>query len=119
MQDPAELAMLREQTKSYIDYNPSTITLTRNIKVPDGSGGYTTAPTLLAPQVFRVIQQRESAGTESRNVDGEVVDPSLTLLAEWDADVQEGDTFTWRTWTAEVKYVTDMKYELSCELALE
>lgn len=115
----SEINTLRRQTNQYIAFNPTTVVLTREVRTEDGAGGYTTAgSTPLSPQVVRIIQQRESNATERRNRDGEVVRPSLVLLAAWDADVEVDDTFTWNGMRAEVVWVTDMGYEKSCEVAL-
>ena len=119
-----ELSIMRAHTKQYIAYNPDSIVLTREVRTDDGAGGFTTAgSTPLPPQVFRIIQQRESNGAERRNRDGEVVRPSLVLLAEWDADIKRNDTFPWEGQTAEIVWVQALEtaggtYELSCEVAL-
>lgn len=119
----SELDQMRKQTKQYINFNPKTVTLTRPDKASDGAGGTLPAATPLPPQVVRIIQQREGSGTERRNSDGEVVRPSLVLLAEWNADVKEDDFFDWNGMRAEVVYVQKLEtgggtYELSCEVAL-
>ena len=120
----SELNVMRAQTKQYIAFNPDSVVLTREVRTPDGAGGWTTTgSTPLPPQVMRIIQQRESNGTERRNRDGEVVRPALVLLAEWDANIKRNDTFTWEGQTAEIVWVQALEtsggvYELTCEVAL-
>lgn len=120
----SELSVLRQQTATYIAANPDSVVLTREERTSDGAGGWTTTgSTPLPPQVVRIIQQRESNGTERRNRDGEVVRPALVLLAQHDANVQRNDTFDWDGMTAEVVWVQALEsgggvYELSCEVAL-
>lgn len=116
--DATELRVLRRQTTSYIAANPESVSLVREVRLDDGAGGYMEGnPSTIAAQTVRIIQKSESEATERRNRDGEVVRPSVVLLAEWDANVQVGDEFVWEGMRAEVVYISDMKYELVCEVA--
>lgn len=119
MPSEKELAVLRKQTSQYILDNPTDIILQRATKVRDGAGGWrvTRAP-LGSPQTFRIVQAAENEGVERRNSDGEVVRPTLNMLAVYNADLQEGDQFTYHGGTAEVVYITDMRYELVAEVAM-
>ena len=106
------------QTKRFINENPTAVVFTRNVRAPDGAGGYTTTPTDLDPQVVRVVQQRRAVAVERRNSSGEVVTPSITLVCAHDADVRRNDTFTWQDLPAEVVWVTDLGYVKHAEVAI-
>lgn len=91
--DPRELNVMRKQTVLFIKQNPTSITLSRPTRVPNGKGGYTTTPVAQDPQTFRIIPQQRS-GIASRNIDGEKVEPVFVMIGRWDADVNDNDTFT-------------------------
>jgi hypothetical protein len=112
------MAAMKRQTARFINDDPTTIVLQRNMKVEDGAGGYTTAPTDLTPQVVKVSQQRSAQATERRNRSGEVVQPSIYLVMYWDADVQRDDTFVWQGLNCEVVWITDLKYVKHAEVAV-
>lgn len=108
-----------KQTLRFIEENPADITFTRRTKVPDGAGGYTTTDAPLPdPQQVRVVQQPANAQVERRNQAGEVVRPALNIIALPDANIEIADTFTWQGRLVEVVWITDLGYELICEVAL-
>lgn len=120
------LAVMRRQTSHYIADVPTYVVLRRMTKVSDGAGGFTLTPTPQPEQRVRIIRQNESEATERRNRDGEVVRPQLVMLMEWDGNVQLGDQFDYdprgatdpQSHLAEVVWITDMDYELTCEVVL-
>ena len=87
------LRVLIEQTKKFIDENPSDIVLTRAERAADGAGGTTAGtPTPLSAQRVRLVPANPSAGAEVRTVSGEVVNMTYSLIGLPDANVKEGDT---------------------------
>lgn len=109
--------VLKEQTQQFILENPAEIVFTRNTPVSDGMGGFTTDPTPLEPQTVRVIQTVSAQATERRTISGEVTTPDMKVLAEWDADIEVGDTFKWQTMDVEVVWVVVLPYEKTAEVA--
>lgn len=115
---PAQgIGVLTRQTKQFIDQNPTNVVFSRMTKVADGAGGSTTAPTALAPQTVRLVRPQMSESVERRTVGGEVVLPTLVVIAMPTADINRGDTFQYLGLDMEVVWITDMGYELSCEAA--
>lgn len=106
------------QTERFIAENPTDLVLTRNTRASDGAGGFTTSPTPLSSQVVRIVQQRTSAAVERRNISGEVVNPSVTLVCLPSVNVQRGDTFTWQGLSAEVVWRTDLGYVVHAEVVI-
>ena len=120
------LSVMRKQTHAYIMAAPTPVVLRRMTKVDDGAGGFTKTPSNQPEQVVRIIRQDESEATERRNRYGEVVRPQLVMMMEWDGNVQLGDQFDYdprgvedpQAHLAEVVWITDMNYELLCEVAI-
>lgn len=90
--EAGELAVMRRQTEQFIKENPTSISVVRNVRAPNGKGGYTTTPTPQGAQTFRIVPQNR-AGTASRGIDGEKIDPVFVLIGRWDANVGDSDTF--------------------------
>lgn len=111
------LGVLRQQTKQFIDENPTAISLVRGVKVPDGAGGNTFTTVDLLPQTMRLIEQQENSTVERQTVGGKVVRPMLNLFCEYDADIQRGDQFTWQGMTVQVVWITDTGYAKTAEVA--
>lgn len=110
--------VLKEQTKRFIDENPTDIVFTHNARVPDGMGGYTTAPTPVPAQRVRVIQSVSAQATERRTTSGEMVSPDMKILGEWDADIHKDDTFVWNGLNVEVVWVVVLPYEKTAEVVV-
>ena len=118
MASPLELRTNRRQTRAYIKENPTTVTFMRGAATDDGAGGVIYGDREpVDPQVVRIIQQQRAVDTERRNNDGEVTRPNVTVMCEHDADVQEGDQFPWEGVTMEVRWITDLDYELLLEVS--
>lgn len=116
---PGEINVLRRQTEQYIKQNRTDVVLVRHTKVSDGAGGTKSiGDQFQLAQMVRIIQNDETVATERRTVDGESVRPTLNMLCAWDANVQVGDQFEWNGFINEVVYITDMRYELTCEVAV-
>jgi len=91
--DPRELGVNRKNTEQFIKANPTSISLVRPNRTPNGKGGFTDGtPTDIDAQTFRIVPQQR-AGIASRNVDGEKVSPVFVMIGRWDADVTSNDTF--------------------------
>lgn len=110
-------AVERKQTHEFILDNPTELIITRNVKVSDGAGGSTLSPTPLDPQTVRMVPQVRATSVERRTVGGEVVSPDVNMVAEWDADLQVGDTFKYQNLHMEVVWVYDLGYEKMAEVA--
>jgi len=112
-------AVMRDQTKHFIDEDPTDIILTRNVKQEDGAGGYIlTDPALQPVQTFKVTQAVSAQDTERRTVAGEVVIPSIALVCEWDANIEIGDTFNWNDLLVEVVWLVRLPYVVTAEVAV-
>jgi hypothetical protein len=116
--DNSELAVLRRQTAAFIAANPVQITLNRNVRTPNGKGGFTVSPTPQAEQTFRRIPVGQGqTQVSSRNVDGDEVQPKFVLIGYWDANIGNNDTFTLDGRNYNVDYVRDTsQYETWAEV---
>lgn len=117
--DSRELAVLRKQTKQFIDDHPVSVTMTRGgARTSDGAGGYTVTPGApIQAQTVRLIPQDQRGGTQSVNVDGEEVSPVYVIIAEHDADIKKDDVFVHNARNYEVTWVRDDKrYEIWAEV---
>lgn len=88
-----ELSVMRKQTEQFIKENPTSLVVNRNVRTPNGKGGYTTTPTPQQAQTFRIIPQVRS-GTASQGIDGSKIEPVFVLIGRWDANIGDNDTFT-------------------------
>lgn len=113
------ISVEREQTEQFIDQNPISVTLSRNVRIDDGAGGGTVSSTPLPPQKMRFVPQSRLVSVERRNVAGAKVKPDMNLIALWNADIQRGDTFTWQGMTMEVVWVNKIPYEIIAEVAVK
>jgi SPP1 family predicted phage head-tail adaptor len=77
------------------------------VLISDGAGGNTSGGPDLDPQVFRIVPSG-SRQAEVRTVGGEVVNPDYAILAAYDADIQDGDSFTYLDKRCEVVFVYDI-----------
>lgn len=101
-----ELAVLRKQTAMFIQDNPVDITLTENVRVSNGKGGYTITPKPRAAQTFRKIPVN-AGQTSTRDIDGEEVQPKYVFIGLPDAAVADGDTFAINGRNYRVDFVRD------------
>lgn len=108
--------VLKEQTKRFIDENPTDVVFTHNTPVSDGMGGHTMNPTPVPAQTVRIIQMVSAQATERRTVSGEMVSPDMKVLGEWDADIKKDDTFIWNGLDMEVVWVVVLPYEKTAEV---
>lgn len=91
----AELAILREQTKSFIVADSKQLTLSRRVKTDNGSGGFTFEDIpMVFPQELRLIPLHGNMSPTRETPDGEAVQPDYILLGEFDSSIERWDTFT-------------------------
>lgn len=115
--DVIELRVNRKNTEHFINEDPSTFVVTRGgEKVPDGAGGWTVPP---GDPVGNLTGRLVPAGgrIQSRNIDGEEIQPSYVLITTWDADVKMSDVLVKSDRNYEVLFVReDRDYETWVEL---
>lgn len=88
------LRLQRDRVRIVIRRNPVTVQLVRQTLVPDGAGGKRKgAPITLPPQTFRIYTDQARITTEERGETTIVDRAKLRLLAEYNADIADGDTF--------------------------
>lgn len=111
-----ELDIQRKLTDAFVKEDETSVVLTRLTKVNDGAGGFTKTPQALPAQRFRLIPQQDTRIT-TQLADGTEVRPRYVLLGRHTADMQRGDTFTWRGSRYELGDVEDKQYEIKGEVA--
>lgn len=91
----ASLAANRVATEWFIQSDPSIVVFTPNERVRSSSGAYRTVQgEPKPPQTVKVIFQ-EARGEAERTSDGQVRKHDVVIVGEYDADIDEGDTFHW------------------------
>lgn len=113
-----ELEIQKRNTTAYIESDPTDLVLVPRERVSDGQGGWTASdPAPLPAQRMRIVTGSGVNAVERRTVDGEVVLPDIMLIAEWDAAIDAGFTYTHEGETYEVVYVNDdLLYEKLAEV---
>lgn len=98
--------VLRKQTSRFIAENPTEIIVMRQTMVDDGAGGMIAQgePTPLPAQTMRIVIKSLNQQIEFRTVSGEVTNPEYSVVAEYDADLLEGDYFTYDNSRIEVVF---------------
>jgi hypothetical protein len=115
----AELAVQQANTAAFIAVDPVPLALARRTRTPNGAGGYRLGgPSLLEPQVFRLVRQPNKGETGERVLlDGTTVQVTHHLVGSADADVEEGDSFTFEDQDYEVVHVWNVGgYEVKAEV---
>lgn len=87
-------ARARALVDRQIARNPATITLQRMAEVDDRAGGTYRVTVSVPPQAVRIFMTASSSAKDAMGVGGHVQIQRWGLLASWDADIREGDTFT-------------------------
>lgn len=88
-----ELAAQRRITAAFVDADRFSCVLTRETKVPDGTGGYTTTKAPIAAQWLRLVPLQD-ATSERTDAQGRTVAPGYMLVGRHTADIKRMDTFT-------------------------
>lgn len=103
----SELEVQRKLTRDFIARNPVVITLTTQVKQSNGAGGWRkVAGSQRVPQTVTLIPQTGGGGTgPTRTAEGEADIVDFVLLAEWDALVAEGDSWSVGPMTYRVEFV--------------
>lgn len=119
MDADATLAANREATRWFIESDPSVITLTPNGRVKSGNGAYKTqAGEPKPPQTVKIIFQ-DARGNAIGTSDGAVRKHEVVIVGNYDADIDEGDTFHWPPGDAKKWVVTgihpDNGYEVKAD----
>ena len=86
-------AYLRVTTRAFINDDPQTIVLKRQVKVRKPGGGHDFPKVPIAPQVFRFINQDISSGLATGIDEGTARRFSYVLVGLHDADIDINDTF--------------------------
>lgn len=95
MAGDASLAANRAVTKMFIDDDPSLIALTPNSRQKSNSGAYVTVPqSARRVQLFKLIYQA-AKGEPDGTPDGEVAKQEVVIVGEYNAEIEQGDTFMW------------------------
>lgn len=111
-----ELAAQRAITAAYVDADAFSCVLTREVRVPDGSGGYTTVKTPQAAQMLR-MNPLQDATSERQTPDGRVVKPGYMLVGRYTNDIQRFDTFTKGGRKYEVVFIVEnSQYQIKAEV---
>lgn len=106
----AELVSQRRQTLGMIRADPTSIILTRHVKVPTSSGGFTHTDAALAAQVFKFVKAGMPQISHTPTVGGVEQQTQDQLLGRWDADIKAGDTFEIDDDQYEIGEVSDLEY---------
>lgn len=101
----AEKDTRRRLTTEFIEANPRLVSFERPTMVDDGAGGLKPgAPDPLPPQRVRIVAPNRELPVR-QTVDGRSIQPSYTLVSDWDADIAAGDRLKADGVTYEVVYV--------------
>lgn len=102
-----DIAAMRAQTKDFIDVNPLTVVLNRNVNASDGQGGQISTPAARPAQIMRLIVQPASSAVMRTTIEGEDLIPEFVLLGVHDSDMKHGDWFMRDGSKYELAYVRD------------
>lgn len=88
-------ALARCLTERSIERNPAAIVIQRIAEISDGAGGTMRVPQDVPEQTVRIFVGALASAKDSTGTGGHVQVQRYGLLAKWDADIQEGDVFTY------------------------
>jgi hypothetical protein len=115
----AELRANIKQTDAFIKSHPykRNIVLSRQDKVDDGAGGWTSAPAVIGSPSEMALVPSATQLPVRRTLDGQEVTPEYTLIARHTADIRNGDWF----WVDGIKYEVvfvfpNKSYEIKAEV---
>lgn len=104
---PDDIAVLRAQTKEFIDVNPTSVVISRKNITSDGEGGVQHTLTVLPAQIMRLITQPSGSAVLRTTIEGEELTPDFVLLGVHDSDMVHGDWFMRDGAKYELVYVRD------------
>lgn len=93
---PIEALMQKRITEAFIQADATSVTLVRTAEVGNGAGGVRrggAAP--LTPQTVRLVPSADPAVAEAPKTDGGTRTTRYTLVAKFDANVKDGDEFSY------------------------
>lgn len=93
------LAQARRGIQRQIDESPSVVALMRQLTVSDGFGGMTPSgtPVSVGDRLVRISHERRGVQAVGDVPAGLDTNLTLWLLASWDSDILENDTFEFRS----------------------
>lgn len=119
-----ELKINKKNTLAFIAAAPVTVALSRpqSERNEDNGGLRQLEAITLEPQTFRILhappRRRRKENQPPNATLGEIPFAKDNLMGRWDADVEEGDTFTWLGVEYLVTYVfADRTYETIANLS--
>lgn len=116
MLSDAEVVAQRAITAAFVAADRFSCVLTREQRVPDGEGGYTTEPAPVDAQWLRLVPLQD-ATQDRTDATGNVVTPGYMLIGRYSADIQRGDEFTKEGRRYEVVFVLENKqYQVKGEV---
>lgn len=116
MLNTLELAAQRRITAAFVDADRFSCVLTREQRVPDGEGGYTTEVAPIDAQWLRLVPLQDGTQDRTDNA-GNVISPGYMLVGRYTADIKRGDVFTKEGRTYEVVFVQEnQQYEVKAEV---
>lgn len=122
---PKVVQIRRNITKKSIEMDPAEIVIQRPTKSAGEAGGFDTdaEPVELPPQTVKIYTQgRLWMIEEESTVGGQSQALMWSCLAEHDADIQRGDSFTWLGKRLVVKFrrpQTTLGYVVSLQVEME
>lgn len=110
--NPTEVIAQKIVTQSFIDADPDMIQLTRQVKVRNEAGGFTTVnPITLGPQKVKMIHLTPQP-TQEVVTEGIFVKPAYDrFVGKVGCDAERGDTFEYEGENYEVVKVQRVEYE--------
>lgn len=81
-------------TNEFIKANPTSLVLTRHTESPSATGGVDHVETNLLAQDFVISGGASMRPPEATTEAGNIANYTIQLIGYYDADVQDGDTFT-------------------------
>ena len=90
--DP-EVEVHEALTEAWVASDPISVVLSRLVKLPTTSGGYTTTLQSLDAQSFRMDRSSQQSLSMVTTPDGTQVPLRFRLVGDPNADVEAGDTF--------------------------
>lgn len=111
-----EVAAQRAITAAFVDADRFSCVLTREQRVSDGEGGYTTELAPIAAQWLRLVPLQDATQDRTDNA-GNIVSPGYMLVGRYSADIQRGDIFTKEGRRYEVVFVLEnQQYQVKGEV---
>lgn len=116
MLSDVEVAAQRRITAAFVDADRFSCVLTREQRVPDGEGGYTTQVAPIDAQWLRLVPLQDATQDRTDST-GNVVSPGYMLVGRHTNDIKRGDVFAKEGRTYEVVFVVEnQQYQVKAEV---